>query len=152
MKKLFITVLTFVAFQLNAQVKIGDNPTTISPSAALEIESTNKGLIVSRVANTAAITSPVNGMIIYDVSTQCIKFYQNNAWSDCISGGSSTQSILEQIGMEADDTNLPSTVLAQQLIELGITGVNPDYITAYQNYIDANPDADLQPAQLEGTA
>lgn len=94
MKKLFITLLTLGALHINAQVKIGNNPTNISPSAALEIESTNKGLIITRVANTAAITSPVNGMIVYDLSSNCIKSYENGAWTDCLSSAPATASVV----------------------------------------------------------
>lgn len=63
-----------------AQVKIGSNPTSIGSSSALELESNNKALLVTRVANTSAITSPINGMIIYDSSGSCIKVYQAGMW------------------------------------------------------------------------
>ena len=66
---------------LQAQVKIGSNPTVIGASSALELESTNKALVVTRVANTAAITAPVNGMVIYDMEYNCIKGYENGVWT-----------------------------------------------------------------------
>lgn len=74
-----------------AQVKIGDNPTTVGTSSALELESTNKALVITRVANTAAITNPVNGMIIYDISSNCIKSYEDGAWTNCLSNGSNIE-------------------------------------------------------------
>jgi hypothetical protein len=70
-----------------AQVKIGDNPTTIGNSSLLELESTNKALVMPRVTNTSAITNPVDGMIVYDLSSNCAKSYENGAWSGCLSGG-----------------------------------------------------------------
>ena len=85
MKKLILLFLMLVGFLSYAQVKIGDNPTNIGASSSLELESTNKALVVTRVANTGAIHTPVNGMIIYDNSTACFKVYQNGAWSNCIS-------------------------------------------------------------------
>jgi hypothetical protein len=55
-----------------AQLKVGDNPTTINPSAVLEVESTSKGLLPPRMTQTQrdAITSPANGLIIY--CTDCL--------------------------------------------------------------------------------
>ena len=83
MKKLFLFTLLLFAFAVTAQVKIGNNPTTLGTSSLLELESTNKGLVLPRVANTAAITAPVNGMIIYDLSSNCIKGYENGIRSAC---------------------------------------------------------------------
>lgn len=61
----------------NAQVttqKIGANPTTIAPSAVLEIESANKGVLFPRVnltSTTDAVTiaSPAEGLTIYNTAT-----------------------------------------------------------------------------------
>lgn len=55
----------------NAQVKVGDNPTTINANAALEIESNSKGLLLPRVALTAAtnpapLAAHVAGMQVYN--------------------------------------------------------------------------------------
>ncbi len=83
MKKILLTLLLATSITAKAQVKIGDNPTTIGNSSLLELESTVKALLITRVANTAAITTPVNGMIIFDVSSNCFKGFQNGAWSGC---------------------------------------------------------------------
>jgi hypothetical protein len=83
MKKIFLTLLLAVCITANAQIKIGDNTTNIVNSSLFDLESTNKASVITRVANTAAITTPVNGMIIYDLSSNCFKGYQNGAWSGC---------------------------------------------------------------------
>lgn len=59
--------------QVTAQ-KIGTNPTTIAPSAVLDIESTNKGVLFPRVALTAAnlagpIVSPATGLTVFNTAT-----------------------------------------------------------------------------------
>ena len=86
MKKLlflgFALLLTTSAF---SQVGIGT--TNPNASSILDLTATNKGLLLPRVANTAAITAtPVNGLMIYDISNNCVRAYENGAWSNCLNG------------------------------------------------------------------
>lgn len=83
MKKIYTILALLTLGTLSAQVGIGT--TTPQASSVLDLTSTNKALLLPRVANTAAISSPENGMIIYDISSNCIKSYENNAWSKCFS-------------------------------------------------------------------
>jgi len=76
MKKVYLILLGFVGFYASAQVKIGDNPTVPHPSgsALLEMESTNKGLLLPRVALTtttafAPLSAHVAGMTVYNTAT-----------------------------------------------------------------------------------
>jgi len=65
-----------LSYAANAQVtaqKIGNNPTTIAPSAVLDIESTTKGVLFPRVALTSIIDvitvpSPVNGLTVFNTT------------------------------------------------------------------------------------
>lgn len=65
------------SYTANAQVtaqKIGTNPTTIAPSAVLDIESANKGVLFPRVALTSTtdvttIASPATALTIYNTAT-----------------------------------------------------------------------------------
>ncbi len=88
MKNKIIYGIALIAFSIGgfAQVKalkIGDNPGSIDPSAALEIASTTKGLLPPRM-NTAemnAINNPIDGLIVY--CNDLVKgFYirSNGAW------------------------------------------------------------------------
>lgn len=67
----FIYLLIHLIVNVSAQVKIGDNPTTIDANSLLELESTNKGLLPPRVAlndvNSATpLTAPIPaGMLVY---------------------------------------------------------------------------------------
>lgn len=59
---------------LFSQVKIGNNPTSINPNSVLEIESTNKGLLLPRLAlnsttNTSPLSSFVQGMFVFNTAT-----------------------------------------------------------------------------------
>lgn len=58
---------------LPAQVKIGDNPTVQDPSAVLELEKTNMGLLITRVSLTdvfdvTTIPSPANSLLVYNTN------------------------------------------------------------------------------------
>ena len=64
-------VLLFASSSAFAQVKIGDNPTSINSGSVLEIESSNKGLLMPRVnlSNTnvwGLLGSSVAGMEVYN--------------------------------------------------------------------------------------
>ena len=89
MKNIKITFIVLCLSALSvAQVGIGTN--TPVAGAILELKATDKSLLLSRVATTAAVTSPVNGMMVYDISSNCIKGYQNSAWTGCLSACSAT--------------------------------------------------------------
>ncbi len=66
--------LSLCASSLFAQVKIGDNPTTINANSMLEIESTSKGLLLPRLpltqtTNASPLNAHVAGMTIYNTAT-----------------------------------------------------------------------------------
>jgi hypothetical protein len=65
-----------------AQLKIGDNPTSIQKSSILELESTRQGLLLPRLSDTAAINllTPPNGMIIYLTADQSLRIRSNGSW------------------------------------------------------------------------
>ena len=91
MKKLQLTFLALCISAMSfAQVGIGTN--TPTAGSILELKAADKALLLTRVATTAAVTTPVNGMLVYDISTNCIKGYQNGAWTDCLSACGDTTS------------------------------------------------------------
>jgi hypothetical protein len=75
-KKLRWIVFVFLIFQtaVYSQIKIGDNPTVINPSAIMEIESANEGFLLPRlplidVSLPAPLLQHVAGMIVYNTAT-----------------------------------------------------------------------------------
>ena len=88
MKKTLILVTALFSLTVFAQVGIGT--TTPAGSSILDLTATNKALLLTRVANTAAITNPVNGMLIYDISANCVKGFENGAWSGCLTATGSS--------------------------------------------------------------
>lgn len=115
MKNLKITffALCISAFSF-AQVGIGTN--TPVASSVLELKASDKALLLTRVATTSAVTTPVNGMMVYDISTNCIKGYQNGAWTDCLSACGSSNNI-----SNGGDWGLDFTSTVNQVISNGTT-------------------------------
>ncbi|SFO36146.1 hypothetical protein SAMN05421741_1434 [Paenimyroides ummariense] len=63
-----------IGFAQVTQQKIGNNPTLINPNAALEVESTNKGILLPRLGLTATnsfapLAAHVAGMTVYNTAT-----------------------------------------------------------------------------------
>lgn len=75
--------LEMVTVRDNGQV--GINQATPSTDALLELNSTNKALLLTRVTNATDVSTPVNGMLVYDITQKCVRGYENSAWSGCLS-------------------------------------------------------------------
>ena len=75
---LFIFLLCGISF---AQVGIGT--TTPDASAELDVTSTTKGFLPSRMTTTQrnAITSPATGLTIYNTTTNCTEFFNGTIWT-----------------------------------------------------------------------
>ena len=67
-----------------AQVAINTDGTPPDESAMLDVKSTEKGLLPPRVADTNAITNPAEGLLIYDLSSHCMRYYNGTSWSHCM--------------------------------------------------------------------
>lgn len=83
-KTLYMNKKTFFAAFfvgcLSSFAQVGIN--TTSPQGALDVISTNSGVIFPRVANVDAVIAPVNGMVIYDEAEKCFKGYADDSWKD----------------------------------------------------------------------
>lgn len=68
-------------------LKIGGTATAVS-SAALEISSTTKGFLISRMteAQRDAISSPARGLMVYNTDTDLYNFYDGSAWGNVGAG------------------------------------------------------------------
>jgi hypothetical protein len=99
------------AVLVNAQLKVGDNPTSIQKSSILELESTRQGLLLPRLADTAQINllTPPDGMIIYLNGDKSLRLRSNGMWKKIadlseatsnwsLNGNSGTDSTLNFIG------------------------------------------------------
>src|SRR6476469_2704602 len=81
--RLFVVlILASVSSVSYGQLKIGDNPTSIQKSSILELESSRQGLLLPRLADTAAINllTPPDGMIIFLNSDKSLRLRSNGQW------------------------------------------------------------------------
>ena len=73
-KTLLCGILLLASLAGSTQVKFGNNPTTINANSLLELESTNKGLLLPRVALTqttlpSPLSANVQGMTVFNTAT-----------------------------------------------------------------------------------
>ncbi|MDC6354645.1 MULTISPECIES: beta strand repeat-containing protein [unclassified Robiginitalea] len=80
-RRILLLTALFGGLSLTAQVKIGDNPQTIDPGSLLELESTDKALVITRV--TDAQMNAINaqqGAVVYNTDGGCIYYFDGAAW------------------------------------------------------------------------
>ncbi len=85
MKKILIILISLVVIlPVQAQVSISTTTDNPDPSAMLDVQSTNKGLLPPRLSDTNQVSNPAAGLLIYDLSTHCMRYYNGTQWSDCM--------------------------------------------------------------------
>lgn len=85
-KKLALLFFMLVCGVSYSQSGVGT--TTPHASAALDVTSTNKGLLLPRMTTVQrdAIPSPTPGLIIYNTTTNCVEFRNNTGWYNVCTG------------------------------------------------------------------
>ncbi|MUH37694.1 hypothetical protein D9O36_17730 [Zobellia amurskyensis] len=141
MQKRISIPLFFVGFFLinfaQAQVKIGDNPQTIDPASILELESSDKVLVITRVDSLQMTTIvPNRGALVYNTTADCVYYYDGAAWvSMCegADGGAHTATPIVNsestivITPTAGGNNFeiaPNSITSDQILNGGINGVD----------------------------
>jgi hypothetical protein len=94
---------------------IGIGTTTPNASAALEVKSTTKGILIPRTstAGRTAIVSPAKGLMVYDTTSGSFWYYNSSAWIQ-IGAGSTGWSLTGNSGTNPA-TNFIGTTNAQPL-------------------------------------
>ncbi len=118
---------------LNAQnVAINDNNANPAPSAILDVQSTEKGMLVPRMnsGQRQQIISPALGLLVFDTSTESFWFRDSKEWVELkaglssgwsLSGNSSTDPNTDFIGTK-DDKSLIFRINNQQRMALDNQG------------------------------
>ncbi|MEM6262036.1 MAG: tail fiber domain-containing protein [Bacteroidota bacterium] len=105
-KQFFILLLSLLLpLGLAAQISINDTGSAPDSSAMLDVQSTEKGLLMPRMTSEQrdAITDPAAGLMIYNVEDSCFNYYTGEAWIvDC--GRTDTRSgrVMAGIGTGSD--------------------------------------------------
>jgi hypothetical protein len=127
-KHLLTAALVCTATLATAQLKVGNNPTSINANSVLEAESTNKGLLLPRVAltgtaNVAPLAAHVAGMTVYNTATAgnvTPGYYYNTgaAWVRLAGEGAASTEPWFNVA-----TNAAATANTQNIYQLGNVGV-----------------------------
>jgi hypothetical protein len=75
----------FLSLGLSAQnVAINSTGDTAHPSALLDLQSTNRGFLPPRMTTSQrdAITNPAVGLLIFNISTNCLNMYYGTSWRE----------------------------------------------------------------------
>jgi hypothetical protein len=79
MKYFILTSFLFFSI-LSFSQNVGIGTSTPNASALLELQSTNKGLLLPRVADTTAISSPAKGLLVFANASNSAWFYDGTKW------------------------------------------------------------------------
>lgn len=100
----FMGWLTPGSFNAHAQGNVGINATGANPhpSAALDVDAYNKGLLIPRMtsAQRLAIANPANSLMVYDTDLKCVFFYDAvvSLWRSLCDGGSGSVGVTGPTG------------------------------------------------------
>ncbi|MBT8280198.1 MAG: hypothetical protein KJO16_01375, partial [Muriicola sp.] len=78
---LMTAMLMVLSAGLYSQIKIGDNPQNLDPSSVLELESSNRVFVITRIT-TAQMNAinPLPGAMIYNTDEQCLFYFEGTEW------------------------------------------------------------------------
>ncbi len=144
---LIYTIIGLLAINLlTAQVKIGDNPQNLNPASLLELESTSRALVISRVtdAQMSAI-SPLRGALVYNTDQNCLHYYDGTAWINICEAldDSFTVSTRDDYMSQLYSNTLDSTVVIT-------TTDNGDGSTNYNFEVGEITGSNIQDFSIEG--
>ncbi|OFY82308.1 MAG: hypothetical protein A3F72_21790 [Bacteroidetes bacterium RIFCSPLOWO2_12_FULL_35_15] len=73
-----------------SQNNVGIGTTIPDASAILHLESTDKGILISRLttAQMNLVLFPANGLMVYNTDSSCFFYYKQTAWFSLCNGGS----------------------------------------------------------------
>lgn len=142
MKNLFLITIISISFNFSAFAQVGIGTPTPAPSAILDVNSTEQGVLLSRMTSTqrVAIASPAKGLMVFDTTTNSFWYYDGAFWvnSQAIASYGDIKS-----GIQATDHNgwvkldgrLTSTLSATQRTVLSSLGISTNLPNASDSYL-----------------
>ncbi|MCE2611470.1 hypothetical protein LVD13_00700 [Flavobacteriaceae bacterium D16] len=142
--KMFLTLTALCLTQLlSGQIKIGDNPQNLDAGSVLELESSNRALVITRLTTVEMDNlTPLAGALIYNIDTECIYYYDGSVWinlcetsafeltNDAIVNPDTTivlTPVGNQINIEVDEItglNIADGTITREDYQLGSVGGN----------------------------
>ncbi|MDR6403141.1 MULTISPECIES: hypothetical protein [Chryseobacterium] len=125
------TFLFFILLSFSIRAQVGINTETPNPSAALDVTSTNKGLLAPRMttAERTAIVSPADGLMVYDTTLKLFYYYSGASSSWTPMGANVTDRLNFKLVRSTDALH---TVLASELAAGGGARYVMDPNTLYE--------------------
>lgn len=82
MRSILCIVAILLCTKSFGQVKIGDNPSVLNASALLELESSDKGLLLPRLSavQIAAISNPATGLLVFNTTESSLTVRLDTGW------------------------------------------------------------------------
>lgn len=78
----------FLHISIFAQVKIGNNPSQINKNSLLELESSDKVLVLSRITSDQMNKiNPLQGAMVYNIDEKCIFVFEGTKWKSLCNSG-----------------------------------------------------------------
>ncbi len=89
MKRIILLALTVIVYQITTAQNVGIGTTAPHASAALDITSTSRGMLVPRMFTTErlGIASPAKGLLVFDNNTNSFWYHNGTAWTELNQGG-----------------------------------------------------------------
>lgn len=138
-KHSLFTLLMFTGFGLSAQVAINTTGNAPDSSAVLDLQSTDKGILIPRMttAHRNAIDDPANGLMVFDTESNSFWFWNGSEWSEVgtsrewsLTGNTGTDTTNHFIGT-TDDMPLDFKVNNQRVMRYQSATDSPNLIGGY---------------------
>lgn len=124
------------SFMIKMSGNVLINTETEIPSAQLNVTSTNRGFLPPRMTNTQmlSITTPAEGLIVYDNTNKKHSFYDGTAWSAISSGSGGGGSYLPLAGGTLTGALIGTTATFNGEVKSSVTD-------AFTSFVAYNPGA-----------
>lgn len=86
-KTTYLFLVLFVIFNFTSKAQVGIGTNSPDASSILELSSTSQGLLTPRMTSTerTAISSPAEGLVVYDTTESSFYHYASSSWVKLIS-------------------------------------------------------------------
>jgi len=81
---LICLALIFIICASFAQVGINNDNSAPDSSAMLDVKSPDLGFLPPRVVSLDSIQNPAAGLMVYDLTHNCMRYFNGNDWSQCM--------------------------------------------------------------------